>query len=147
MVPRPRGEQNVIVEERALIEDFLSGEVYAVAGASTDRSKYGNKVLRCYQQAGRRVIPLNPRAMEVEGLPCIAELSELEIEVHGLSIITPPGVTEGVIEAAARQGIERVWVQPGAEYQGMEKRCAELGLSCISGGACLLVVLGFSESL
>ena len=147
MVPRARAEQNVVVEERALIEDFLNGEAYAVAGASTDRSKYGNKVLRCYQQAGRDVIPVNPRAEEVEGIACVPDLSGLGAEVHGLSIITPPGVTEALIEEAAREGITRVWVQPGAEFPGLEGRCEELGITCVSRGPCLLVVLGFSESL
>ena len=79
------------------IDDFLNGEVFAVAGASTDRTKYGNKVLRCYQQAGREVIPVNPRATEVEGIPCVPDLGSLQAEVHGLSIITPPGVTEALV--------------------------------------------------
>lgn len=145
MVPRSWDQQNEGVEMHTKIEDFLSGEVYAVAGASADREKYGNKVLRCYQQAGRTVIPVNPRAEEVEGVPCAPDLSGLGDKVDGLSIITPPSVTEALVEEAASQGITRIWVQPGAEYPGLEDRCRALGLSCISGGACLLVVLGFSE--
>ena len=50
------------------IDAFLSGSPFAVVGASTNRDKYGNKVLRCYQQAGRSVVPVNPRATEIEGL-------------------------------------------------------------------------------
>ena len=145
MVPRSSEKQNESVEMHADIEEFLSGELYAVAGASTDRTKYGNKVLRCYQQAGREVVPVNPRVQEVEGLPCVPDLVSLPSEVHGLSIITPPSVTEGLVEEAASQGITRIWVQPGAEYPGLEDRCRALELSCISGGACLLVVLGFSD--
>ncbi len=145
MVPRSREKQNVSVGAREDIEEFLRGEVYAVAGASTDRTKYGDKVLRCYQQAGREVFPVNPRASIVEGLSCVPDLAGLPSELHGLSIITPPRVTETLVEEAARQGITRIWVQPGAEYPRLEEHCRALGLSCISGGACLLVVLGFSE--
>ncbi len=32
------------------IERFLAGAPHAVVGASSDRSKYGNKVLRAFQQ-------------------------------------------------------------------------------------------------
>jgi len=32
------------------IETFLKAEAFGVVGASEDRSKYGNKVLRCYLQ-------------------------------------------------------------------------------------------------
>ncbi|NTW85299.1 MAG: CoA-binding protein, partial [Holophagaceae bacterium] len=34
------------------IQAFLASDSFAVVGASVDRSKYGNKVLRCYQQHG-----------------------------------------------------------------------------------------------
>ena len=47
------------MEERPLserIESFLSEGPWAVVGASTDRAKYGNKVLRCYVQAGKEPV-------------------------------------------------------------------------------------------
>ena len=146
MVPAAPAYQNVHVDTHALIEEFLAGEVYAVAGASTGRTKYGNKVLRCYQQAGREVIPVNPRGGEIEGVACAANLESIGAGVDGLSIITPPAVTEVLLEEAARAGITRIWVQPGAEFPGLAERCVELGLSCIWGGPCLLVALGFIDS-
>lgn len=138
--------QNVQMEAKQMIEEFLAGELYAVAGASTDRGKYGNKVFRCYQQSGKQVIPLNPRAEEVEGVACVRDVSELPADLHGLSVITPPRVTEAIVEEAGRAGIKRIWVQPGAEFEGIHERCEELGIRCIWGGACLLVVLGFTEA-
>jgi uncharacterized protein len=116
-----------------------------VAGASTDRGKYGNKALRCYMQHGFEVYPVNPRAAEVEGLPCHPDLASLPAPVHGLSIITPPHVTERLVEEAAASGIPWLWLQPGAESPKALRRAEELGLHAISGGACILVVLGFRE--
>ena len=49
------------------ITSFLGTGPFAVVGASVDRSKYGNKVLRCYQQHGREVYPINARAEEADG--------------------------------------------------------------------------------
>ena len=49
------------------ITSFLESGPFAVVGASTDRSKYGNKVLRCYLQHGKQAYPINPKAQEVEG--------------------------------------------------------------------------------
>jgi hypothetical protein len=51
------------------IEAFLAAGPFGVAGASTNRAKYGNKVLRCYLQAGREAWQINPRATEIEGRP------------------------------------------------------------------------------
>jgi predicted CoA-binding protein len=127
------------------IEDFLAGSVYAVVGASNDRWKYGNKVLRCYVQNGRRAIPVNPSAKVVEGIEAVPDLASLPEPVHGASIITPPEVTERVVEEAARAGVKRLWMQPGAESERAIERAEELGLSVIAGGPCVLVVLGYRE--
>jgi len=127
------------------IRDFLAGEVYAVVGASSDRSKYGNKVLRCYLQKGRRAIPVNPRAREVEGVAAVPDLASLGEPVYGASIITPPEITERIVEEAAAAGVKRLWMQPGAESARAVRRAEELGISVIAGGPCLLVSLGYRE--
>jgi predicted CoA-binding protein len=131
------------VEER--IQAFLKGSPHAVVGASTDRDKYGNKVLRVYQQTHRPVYPVNPKADEVEGLKAYPDLASLPEKVHGISVITPPQVTEQVVEQAAKLGIKHIWMQPGAEFAGAKERGEALGLNIIPGTACILVVLGYTE--
>ncbi len=134
------------MNENERIEAFLADGPWAVVGASTDREKYGNKVLRCYVQNGKTpVYPINPKADEVEGLAACADLDSLPEPVRGISIITPPKVTEAVVEKAAELGIRHLWMQPGAESEAAVARCEELGLSVIAGGPCLLVVLGYQE--
>ena len=131
------------VEEK--IQAFLDGSPHAVVGASTDRDKYGNKVLRVYQQTKRPVYPINPKADEVEGLQAYPDLASLPEAVHGISVITPPQVTAKIAEQAAELGIRNIWMQPGAEFEGAEARGEELGLNIIPGTACILVVLGYTE--
>ena len=79
------------------IEAFLAGSPHAVVGASQDREKYGNKVLRAYLQRQRAVYPVNPTARVVEGLAAFPDLPSLPESVHGISIVTPPQVTEQVV--------------------------------------------------
>jgi len=128
------------------IQSFLNGSPFAVAGASANREKYGNKVLRCYMQHDRTVYPLNLRESEVEGLKTYPDLASLPEKVHGLSIITPPPATEKLVEEAALLGIQHLWMQPGAESDLAVTRARELGLSVIAGGPCLLVALGYDDS-
>ena len=97
------------------VASFLEQPTFAVVGASDNRAKYGNKVLRCYQQNGRAAIPVHPREEEIEGAQCYASLADLPEGAHGASIITPPHVTESVVEDAAAAGIQHLWMQPGAE--------------------------------
>ncbi len=99
------------------IQSFLSGKRFAVVGASTDRSKYGNKVLRVYLQNKRDVVPINPSAKEVEGLTAYPDLASVPGTIDGVSIITQPTVTENVVSDALARGINNIWIQPGAESE------------------------------
>jgi predicted CoA-binding protein len=127
------------------IEIFLSAPAFGVAGASTKRQKYGNKILRCYQQHGRTVVPINPHETEIEGVACVATIPELPPEVTSLSIITPPAVTAQLIPQAIEKGIKNIWMQPGAEHPEAVALCQERGINIIADGSCLLVVLGYHE--
>lgn len=127
------------------IARFLESPAYGVVGASSRRHKYGNKVLRCYQQAGRPAIPVNPREEKIEGVACVASVLELAGDVKSISIITPPRVTERVVEEAVRSGIENVWMQPGAESDAAVAMCEAAGINVIADGSCVLVVLGYRE--
>jgi len=125
---------------------FLEAGPYAVVGASTNRDKYGNKVLRVYQQSGRRpVYPINPRAEEIEGEPAFPSLDATPEVPRSVSIITPPQITEAVVEEAIELGIEHLWMQPGAESAAAVRRAEEAGLGVIADGSCILVVLGYRE--
>lgn len=127
------------------IEQFLSSVKYGVAGASTNRNKYGNKVLRCYQQNDRTVIPVHPREAQIEGVDCVASIADLPVEVESLSVITPPAITEKIVEQATAKGIKNIWMQPGAESPVAVEYCKEQGINVIADGSCLLVVLRYRE--
>ena len=127
------------------IDLFLAQPAFAVVGASRDRSKYGNKVLRCYQQNGRTAYPVNPNADEIEGLACVPDLASLPNQVKAASIITPSKITEKIVEQAAEAGVQHLWMQPGAESKAAVERAAELKLQIIAGGPCILVTLGYHE--
>ena len=127
------------------IEQFLASPVFAVVGASTNRNKYGNKVLRCYQQNGRPVIPVHPGEAQIEGVDCVASIADLPTEVESLSVITPPAITEKIVEQAAAKGIKNIWMQPGAESPVAVQYCKEQGINVIADGSCLLVVLRYHE--
>ena len=127
------------------INTFLAAPSFGVVGASIKREKYGNKVLRCYQQNQRNVIPVNPVEKKIEGLACVASVSDLPTETISISVITPPQVTEKVVEAAIAKGVQNIWMQPGAESPAAVAACEAAGLNVIADGSCLLVVLGYHE--
>lgn len=127
------------------LETFFKSAAFGVVGASEDRSKFGNKVLRCYISNQKVVIPVNPKAASIEGLACVASVSDLPDAVKSISVITPPAITEKVVEAAIARGITNIWLQPGAESAAAVERCKAAGINVIADHSCILVVLGFHD--
>lgn len=128
------------------IESFLNASTFAVAGASQDRSKYGNKIFRAIATSGRKVYPLNPTAPEVEGATAYTSISALPVVPESLSIVTPPHVTREIIQQAITAGVKNIWMQPGAEDAQGSRSAREAGLNVIDDGSCLLVSLSLERT-
>ena len=127
------------------IQNFLDGSSFAVVGASKDRSKYGNKVLRAYLQNDRKAFPVNPSSPEIEGIKAFPDLASLPEHVHGISVITPPPVTKSVVEDAIALGIKNIWMQPGSEDDEAVENAKQAGINVIANGPCILVALRFQN--
>lgn len=127
------------------IAAFLAQGSFAVVGASTDRQKYGNKVLRCYLQHAHPVVAVNPKATEVEGTPAFASLRLVPATVKAASVVAPPAAAAAIVADAIARGIQHLWFQPGAEDAAASKVARENGLHVIDDGSCLLVALGFHD--
>ena len=123
------------------ISQFLAGHRIGVVGASRDPDKYGHKVLVDLLAQGYDAIPIHPRETELEGRSCVRSVADLPADVDALSVITPPKVTEEVVDAAIAKGIARIWMQPGAESAPAVARARAAGIDVIEGGPCLLVAL------
>jgi predicted CoA-binding protein len=115
-------------------------KVVAVIGASSNRSKFGNRAVRAYQQQGYTVVPINPHEAEVEGLKAYASVLDVPGLVDMASLYVPPHVGEQVIGDIARKGIAEVWLNPGAESDELIARARALHIQPIV--ACSIVAIG-----
>lgn len=121
----------------------MSRRIAAVIGASSDRSKFGNKALRAFRNAGYEVYAINPNTPEVEGLPTYPNLDALPVDRLDLvSFYVPPEVGIDLLDQVARKQVGEVWINPGADSPEVMLRGRELGLNLIQ--ACS--ILGAGES-
>lgn len=127
------------------IMQFFTSPAYAVVGASADRKKFGNKVLRCYLQNNKKVYPVNPHESVIEGLRCISEVANLPPTVKSISIVTPPHITENIVDQAIKKGIQNIWMQPGAESVLAIQKCKDHKVNVIADGSCVLKELRFQD--
>ncbi|NCO39519.1 MAG: CoA-binding protein [Armatimonadetes bacterium CG_4_10_14_3_um_filter_66_18] len=112
----------------------------AIIGASTDRSKYGNKAVRAWRQQGWTVYPIHPTAQEVEGLPAYASVGDVPYPIDKASFYVPPRIGLKALEGVAEKGIKEVYLNPGAESEDLIARCYELGVTPIV--ACSILAVG-----
>ena len=114
--------------------------VVAVIGASSNRSKFGNRAVRAFQQQGYTVVPINPHETEIEGLKSYASVMDVPGTIDMASIYVPPEIGEQVIDGIARKGIAEVWLNPGAESDALIARARALHIQPIV--ACSIVAIG-----
>jgi predicted CoA-binding protein len=127
------------------IEQFLASGRFAVVGASADRAKYGNKVLRCYHQHGLDVLGIHPKLTTVEGVACYPSLMAAPGAPRSVSVVAPPAAAAAIVADAIAKGVTHLWFQPGAEADVAIATARAAGLAVIAGGPCLLVALGFRD--
>jgi predicted CoA-binding protein len=116
----------------------------AIIGASTDRSKFGNKAVRAFQQQGYQVFPVNPKEEMVEGLPAFKSIAAVPVRPHKISVYLPPPVLLKVLPDIAAKGCDELWLNPGTESGAVLAEAERLGLNVIQ--ACSIVGVGVSPA-
>jgi predicted CoA-binding protein len=115
-------------------------KVVAVIGASSNRSKFGNRAVRAFLQQGYTVVPINPHETEVEGLKAYRSVLDVPGTIDMASMYLPPEIGEQVIGEIAQKGIAEVWLNPGAESDELIARAKALNIQPIV--ACSIVAIG-----
>lgn len=116
----------------------------AVLGASHQRSKFGNKCVRAYRQAGWTVYPVNLSGDEVEGLPTYRRLEEVPGALERISVYLPPPLTRELLSEIAAKGAQEVWLNPGATDREVTAEARRMGVPVVEG--CSIVDIGLSPS-
>lgn len=120
-----------------LITEFLNQKRLAVVGVSREPRDFSRSLFREFLKQGYDVVPVNPRATEIEGRPCFAHLGEISPPVEGALLMTAPDFTEQVVRECVAAGIPRVWMYrasgKGAVHPAAASYCREQGIQLIEG--------------
>jgi len=110
----------------AEVNDFVSTKNLAVVGVSRNGKKFGNAILKELKSKGYNLFPVNPNADEIEGEKCYPNLQSISDEAEGALLVVPPEQSEKVIKEAAEVGINKIWLQQGAESEKAIQHCNKL---------------------
>jgi len=116
----------------------------AILGASSDRSKFGNKAVRAFLARGYTVYPVNPKGGDVEGLPVYKSLADIpaDVKLDRISVYLPPAVGLKTLPEIASRGCDELWLNPGSESDELVEAAEKQGLNVIQ--ACSIVAIGIS---
>lgn len=124
------------------IAAFLAGNPIAVAGVSRAGNTPANAIFRRLRDTGHEVIPVNPNATEIEGLPCFADVGSITGPVHAVMVVTHPSVSASVARAAAARGVKHIWFHrsfgAGSVSPEALQACRASGVEPIVGGCPLM---------
>jgi predicted CoA-binding protein len=92
---------------------FAENRSIAVVGLSPKTNRPSNQVALYLQQAGYRIIPVNPGQAEILGEPCYPDLQSIPGPVDVVDIFRRSEQVEPVVRDAIAIGAKVVWMQQG----------------------------------
>ena len=104
--------------EKQVIDDkikelFISSRVIALVGASNNKEKDSNKVMKFLQRAGYRVIPVNPTSINsfIYGEKVYGSLADIKEKVDIVDVFRPSKEAEEIATQTIKIGANVLWLQ------------------------------------
>ena len=104
--------------EKQVIDDkikelFISSRVIALVGASNNKEKDSNKVMKFLQRAGYKVIPVNPTYINnfIHGEKVFGSLSDIKQKIDIVDVFRPSEEAEEIAKQTIKIGANALWLQ------------------------------------
>ncbi len=108
----------------------------AVVGLSDKPDRDSHEIAGYLQQAGYRIIPVNPTIKETLGEKAYKSLRDVPERVDVVQIFRRPEEVPAIVDDAIAIGAKVVWMQPGTENEEAAERAEAAGLKTVAG-ACM----------
>ena len=123
-----------MVMDDETIRRVLELRTWAVVGCSPDPWRDSHDIAALLQRRGYDVVPINPTADEILGVPCFPTLADAKAAGHDIEVVDvfrrsdQAGVhVDQAIEIGARAG----WMQLGVVDPGAAARALDAGLAVL----------------
>ena len=114
------------------VEEILERyRIIAVVGLSSHPWRASYSVSRYMQNAGYRIIPVNPLETEVLGEKAYPTLDDVPETFEIVDIFRRPEYVPDIVEAAIRRGARVIWMQLGVVNEAAAARARAAGLEVV----------------
>jgi predicted CoA-binding protein len=123
---------------RSAEQILAEAEVIAVVGASREPWKPSHSVPLQILRHGWRIIPVNPFADEIFGLPAVRTLADIDEPVDLVNIFRPAADAVEIVRQAVAIKAPAVWLQSGIVSAEARRIATEAGIDYVED-RCLAV--------
>ena len=115
----------------SIAELLRSARTIAVVGLSSKKSRPSYSVSEYMQQAGYRIIPVNPQETEVLGEKCYPDLESVPEKIDIVDIFRRSEFVSDIVDSAIRIGAGAVWMQEEVVDEVSAERARAAGLTVV----------------
>jgi predicted CoA-binding protein len=114
-----------------IAELLHTARTIAVVGLSSRKSRPSFSVSEYMQQAGYRIIPVNPNETEVLGEKCYPDVDSVPEKIDIVDIFRRSEFVSDIVDAAIRVGAAAVWMQEEVVDEASAERARAAGLTVV----------------
>ncbi len=113
-------------------QDILkSFKIVAVVGLSANKDRPSHEVAKYLQSHGYKIIPVNPKEVEVLGQTCYPDLKSVPVKVDVVNIFRRSEDVPPIIDQAIEIGAAAVWMQEGIRHEQAAEKARLAGLKVV----------------
>ena len=103
---------------RVSIDNFLRLRRIAVVGVSRNDKTDSRMLWKELKKRGYDLVPVNPNAGTIDGVPFCADISSIEPPPEGVLLMVPATQSLEAVQQAVRRGVKSIWFYRGAAGHG-----------------------------
>jgi len=121
------------------MKEKMNNQTVVVLGASNKPHRYSYKAIKLLKEYGHNIIPVHPKLTNIDGLPVIANLSDIHETVDTLTLYIGADKSRFLIDEIIALKPERVIFNPGTKSELLEEKLSQAALLFIHD--CTLIML------
>ena len=104
---------------------LTTAKTIAVVGLSDDPARASHSVSLYMQNAGYRILPVNPMIQSALGEQAYASLTDLPIRPDIVNVFRLPRAISPIVDEMIALGLKQLWVQLGIRNEEAARRAEE----------------------
>lgn len=110
-----------------------------VLGASPKASRFAYKALVKLKKNGYEVLPVHPKAEEIEGMKVFSSLADINCDIDTVTLYVGPDRMIKLVQDVCALKPHRVIFNPGTESDEIQQQFEQTGIECVRD--CTLIML------